>query len=215
MKILGIDLSGPANLADTCLAAFEAHGGELHFLQALSAADDARILEIASSLHDDELVVGLDAPLSYQSGGGYRPSDRALRDRLREHGCKAGVMAPTLTRMAYLTLRGISVARTLESAPLKARTRIVEVHPGAGLCLRGASAEDLAVYKQPGRSDARRRVLGWLAGHGLAGIPAETPDTDHLVDACAAALAAWAWGRGEPVWNFPAQPPFHPYDFAC
>jgi len=38
---------------------------------------------------------------------------------------------------------------------------------------------------------------------------------DHTVAACAAALAAWDWSRGKGRWVHPADPPAHPYDFAC
>jgi hypothetical protein len=32
MKVVGLDLSGPRNIADTCLVSFEAQGDEIHLL---------------------------------------------------------------------------------------------------------------------------------------------------------------------------------------
>lgn len=132
MFIVGIDLSGPSNTADTSLVVFRAEDERLLLREALSGAGDKSIYEAVSRLcTQDAVAIGIDAPLSYNPGGGDRPCDSDLRRRCIEAGMHPGsVMAPTMTRMAYLTLRGISVARSLESIP-KAPPRIVEVHPGA------------------------------------------------------------------------------------
>ena len=45
MKILGIDLSGPRNYAETCLVSFEEHGEEIHLVEVREGADDEQILE--------------------------------------------------------------------------------------------------------------------------------------------------------------------------
>jgi hypothetical protein len=50
---------------------------------------------------------------------------------------------------------------------------------------------------------------------GLHGIPVLADTSDHFVAACAAALAGWQWAAAKPAWCYPAQPPEHPYDFAC
>ena len=122
------------------------------------------------------------------------------------------VMPPTLTRMAYLTLRGITVAR-IAATTTGARARIVEVHPGAACVLRGAPAGIVRALKSS--AAARRQLLRWLEGEGLEGIGGGPDPGDHFVAACAAALAAWKWSLGAPAWIHPADPPWHPYDMAC
>ena len=214
MHVLGIDLSGPRNIGDTYAALFRERGSMLDFRRALSAADDGQILESVSGLDELEPVaIGVDAPLSYNPGGGDRPSDRELRFLVRDRGGGVGIMPPTMIRMVYLTLRGIALARMLETVEPRLDLRIVEVHPGAALLLRNVPREELARLKRD--RDARLRLLDWLEARGLNGIPRSDQTPDHFVMACAAALAAWDWARGKSVWRFEAQPPAHPYDFAC
>ncbi|MFP3489293.1 DUF429 domain-containing protein, partial [Staphylococcus sp. SIMBA_130] len=96
-------------------------------------ATDEKIYEQFRGKKD--VTIGIDAPLSYQPGGGDRPSDRALRQRIVKAGMRSGsIMTPTMTRMVYLKLRGISLSRGLE-----ANAHIVEVHPGAAIGLRARS----------------------------------------------------------------------------
>jgi predicted nuclease with RNAse H fold len=211
MKVVGIDLSGPRNIADTCMAIFDDGGGELHFAQAVEAAGDRQIFEAITRLSKNErVIVGIDAPLSYNPGGGDRESDRELRKLVNKQG-GVGVMAPTMMRMVYLTLRGIALTRMLES--LERRIEIVEVHPGAGMLLRDAPPEDVKHFKHA--PSARVHLCAWLETRGLKGLPSGESQTDHFVAACAAALGAWGWAKGNPVWRHPARPPEHPYDFAC
>ena len=213
MKIIGLDLSGPTNTADTCLALFEARGSGLAYLDSIQGAGDARILEVASHhLKAGALVIGLDAPLSYQPGGGDRPSDAELRRLVKARG-GTGVMTPTMTRMAYLTLRGVALTRLLSRLRPWADLRLVEVHPGAVLMLRGAPPADVAGFKRaPG---PRLRLLSRLGRLGLQDVPMREDVSDHFVAACAAALGAWQWALGKSAWLFRADPPLHPYDFAC
>lgn len=209
--IIGIDLSGPSNLADTCLAIFAPGPGGLRFLGAHTGLGDREILRLLEAL-GGEAVVGLDAPLSYNPSGGYRPSDRALRQAVNARGyAKLGIMAPTLTKMVYLTLRGMNLARLL--GLLSPPPRVVEVHPGAVFALRGAPPADVFAFKRD--DSARQRLLDWLAGRGLEGICAAGPASDHFVAACAAALGAWDWSQSASAWRYPAAPPEHPFDFAC
>lgn len=123
------------------------------------------------------------------------------------------VMAPMAPRMVYLTLRGIGVARLLASMEQDREPRIVEVHPGAAFALRGAPLRDVRSFKV--EEKARRRLLRWLGDRGLSGLPPELAESDHKVAACGAALAAWRWACGKPSWLHRAEPPHHPYDFAC
>ncbi len=213
MHIIGIDLSGPRNVADTCAVVFQVRGTALQFERAVENAGDAAIFELVSAVAKaGSATIGIDAPLSYNPGGGDRPSDAELRRRVREKG-RVGIMPPTLIRMVYLTLRGIALTRMLESLKPKADLRIVEVHPGAAMLLRGAPPADVAAFK--GNASARLRLLDWLQAMELRDLSRPELPSDHFVAACAASLAAWQWAIGTPAWCAPAQPPTHPYDFAC
>src|SRR5512138_1222103 len=115
MRIIGIDLSGPRNFAETCLVSFEEHGAELQLSEVREGVDDSRILDTLVQLGaKDQIVIGIDAPLSYNPTGGERPSDTELRRLLQSQGLRAGVMSPTMIRMVYLTLRGMQLTRLLE-----------------------------------------------------------------------------------------------------
>lgn len=214
MNVVGIDLAGPSNAADTAIAVFSSDAMRLASTRTVSGADDRVLLDLLSGLiGDGPLVVGLDAPLSYNPGGGDRPADARLRRIVVQAGLRSGtVMPPTMTRMAYLTLRGVCVARALASLHSPA-PQIVEVHPAACLVLRGAAVADVRALKKDAR--ARRRLLRWLDQCGLGGAAGLKRPTDHMVAACACALAAWKWAMGDPVWCERAAGPLHPYDFAC
>ena len=209
MRIFGIDLSGPASPDKTAVATFTATADELRFNDLTIPATDADIL---SMLPDTEAVLGLDAPLSYAPSGGSRASDTDLRARAAEAGLHAGsVMAPTAPRMAYLTLRGVMLARMMESA--NPDHRIVEIHPTAALALRGAPIDAVRTFKTV--AEARRVLWNWFASAGITHLPSDVPDSDHAIAAVAGGLAAWAWAHEASVWCSPAQPPHHPFDFAC
>ena len=122
-------------------------------------------------------------------------------------------MPPTMIRMVYLTLRGIVLARMLETLRPDFDLRIVEVHPGAGMLLRGAPSKVVSALKRD--KAARTQLLQWLEAQGLKGISRAGNVPDHYVAACAAALGAWQWSLGKSVWLYSAKPPDHPYDFAC
>ena len=214
MKIVGIDLSGPRNFADTCLVSFETRGEEIYLTDVREGADDHQILASISSLGQTErIVIGIDAPLSYNPKGGDRASDSDLRQLVHVQGGRVGIMPPTMIRMVYLTLRGLQLTRLLEDIKPHHNLGIVEVHPGACLILRGAEASDVRRFKT--EPIARERLLDWLETKGLKGICRAETVTDHYVAACAAALGAWQWNLGKSVWRFPANPPHHPYDFVC
>jgi len=215
MKIVGIDLSGPRNTADTCLVAFEVQGEKrARQLDVREGVEDDRILDVISALgKQDSIVIGIDAPLSYNPNGGDRHSDQELRRRVHDHGGGVGIMPPTMIRMVYLTLRGITLTRLLESLKPQFDLSIVEVHPGACMLLRGANRDDVRKLK---RDEATRvHLLDWMDKQGLKGAACQQAATDHYVAACAAALAAWQWRLGKAVWCFASSPPHHPYDFAC
>lgn len=214
MYIVGIDLSGPSNSSDTALTAFNATAGEYLTIQgSLLGADDSQILSFIHSLQPRRnIVIGIDAPLSYNIGGGDRPADKALREEIKLAGLKPGtVMTPTMTRMVYLTLRGISLARALILTDDK--INVVEVHPAGAMALRMAPVEDVRSFKKCGK--CRWNLLAWLEQQGLIGIADIKEPTDHYVAACASALAAWKWSQEKSAWLQPADPPFHPFDYAC
>jgi predicted nuclease with RNAse H fold len=214
MKVIGLDLSGPRNTADTTLVVFNEQAAELHFINAVNEADDQQIFRTVSDLGGNEpTIIGMDAPLSYNAGGGDRPSDADLRRAVRDTGGGVGVMPPTMIRMVYLTLRGIVLTRMLETLKPEMDVRIVEVHPGASMLLRGAPTKIITAFKR--EESARIQLLQWLGEKGIKGIPKTENIPDHFVAACAAALGAWQWSSGKPVWLYSAKPPDHPYDFAC
>jgi predicted nuclease with RNAse H fold len=213
MMVIGIDLSGPRNIADTYLVVFKEQGVDLHWVYGKEGANDQDIFREVSNLEKNQpIVIGMDAPLSYNPGGGDRTSDRELRQLVSNKG-RVGVMPPTLMRMVYLTLRGIVLARMFETLKPGLDIRIVEVHPGASMLLRNAPAIDVSNLKR--KLSARSTLLKWLETQGLMGVSQEGNSTDHYVAACAAALSAWQWCLGRSVWIYPASPPDHPYDFAC
>ncbi|MCE9645828.1 MAG: DUF429 domain-containing protein [Chloroflexi bacterium] len=214
MKVVGIDLSGSKNSADTCLASFEEQGGNIHLQNILEGADDGQILEALLSLgKEGPILIGVDAPLSYNGTGGDRPSDRDLRRALRAKGVRAGIMPLIMIRMVYLTLRRITITRLLESFKPQYQFDIIEVHPGACMLLHGADAQEVKALKQ--ELPARHQLLRWLEFKGMKGISGHAPLRDHYVAACAAAYGAWQWKLGNSIWKFSASPPHHPYDFAC
>jgi len=212
--IIGVDLSGPANAADTALAWFEDQGDRLVFVDAVIGAHDEQLVRAAQGLISrGHVIVGIDAPLSYNDGGGDRPSDAALRNRVVRAGMRSGsVMTPTASKMAYLTLRGISVARALESIGVP-RASIVEVHPGAALALHGAPLDLVRAFK--GDAAPRVGLLQWMQAIGVCGVPDSMASASHSIAACGAALAAWRWRNGAAEWTWKADPPLHPYDFVC
>ncbi len=213
-NIFGIDLSGPSNTKESTLVSFEARNNSLQMTTAIEGVTDLSIYgAIGENSANVKVIVGIDAPLSYNPGGGDRKSDKDLQKHIIAKGMPSGsVMPPTLNRMAYLTLRGISVSRFLESYPNK-KINIVEVHPSGSMALRGAPVKSIKEMKST--TKAKQTLLQWLENQGLNGIDLSGSVSDHYVAACAAALAAWKWHLRESVWVFKSEMPFHPYDFVC
>lgn len=219
MRVIGIDLSGPSNHKDTVLSVFEVQNKQLRFIKIRGNMSDEEILkEVAAQAELDEVVIGIDAPLSYEDGGGDRESDRDLRKYIVGIGMKSGsIMPPTLNRMVYLTLRGIRLSREIASLDSKHSISIVEVHPGAVIGSRLPSIEMNYVLTYKNDLEVRKILLNFLSQQGLMGIPESAVELSHSFDACAAALGAWHWKDAgfSPKWSFPAQPPLHPYDYCC
>lgn len=236
--VVGIDPSGPTNTSDTCVAIFECREAALTLATTINGGTDEMILGAVKDMCTRApAVVGIDAPLSYNPGGKLRPRDKALRERIFDRGYdKRHVMPPTMNRMVYLTLRGICLARLL-TTNIPDRCRIVEVHPGATMVLNGADVCCVKRYKErqgvqmgAQRSSAayqehnevrreagkaRGELLKWFGEQGVAGIKPNAECTDHFVSAVAAAVAARDWHMGRSAWEKKAEPPLHPFDFAC
>lgn len=219
MRVIGIDLSGPSNHKDTVIAVFERQDGKLKFLNMKRNIGDLDILdEIYAQSQIDEVVIGMDAPLSYEDGGGDRQGDKQLRQYIVSHGMKSGsIMPPTFNRMVYLTLRGIKLTREIENLTVPKPISIVEVHPGAVIGSR-IPPKDLAyvlTYKQ--EMSSRSFIKNWLGDQLLTHLPPFIDEESHMIDACAAALGAWHWKDPlfVPKWLLPANPPLHPYDYCC
>ncbi|MFD2923568.1 DUF429 domain-containing protein [Halobacillus naozhouensis] len=217
MFIVGIDLSGPANHKDTAVAVFQSDEHSLHLDQLLTSASDDDILTLITHLSERNRVhVGIDAPLSYQDGGGDRPLDKRLRQFTKELGMKPGsIMPPTLTKMIYLTARGMKIASMLTRIP---NVEVIEVHPGASLAARvpqDKAKKHIVQYKNS--SDSLEWIADWMISFGLSGIRSDLLKTSHLVDACAAAIAAWDYGhpKRNSYWMYDSVPPHHPCPFSC
>ncbi len=204
--VVGVDLAGPTNARDTAVATARDDGDRLRCTGIELGLDDIALRDAIEGWSED-CVVGLDAPLSYEPGGGDRSADRSLRRAVKPLLPAGSVMTPTMTRMAYLTLRGMAVARLVRA--LRPAARIVEVHPGASLVLAGADAADVRALKSD--ADARDRLRRWLGENGVGSLPTR-PLGDHELAAVAAARAAWRWSHEEAAWHTPAEFPLHPFD---
>lgn len=213
MNIVGIDLSGPKNFHDTYVVVLQTENTFLKVYRIIPGANDKDILNcITELLKKSDTVIGIDAPLSYNINGGDRCSDKELRKKITASGLRPGsIMPPTMTKMVYLTLRGISVTRFLTSIQTDFTLNILEVHPGSSLALHGAPIDATCKFKSD--MSARYQILNWLEQQGLHEIRNVNDPEDHYVAACAAAFGAWKWKKGESVWIYPAEPPFHPFDF--
>ncbi|RXI96535.1 DUF429 domain-containing protein [Anaerobacillus alkaliphilus] len=219
MKFIGIDLSGPANHHDTVMTVFEPGETSLVFENILLEASDEIIVSTIMKLATEgEVAIGIDAPLSYQDGGGDRPQDKGLRQCMKEFGLSgSSVMPPTLTKMVYLTLRGVALTRRVLADPAASNIRIVEVHPGAAIGTRiGIENISHALHYKKELS-SRQVVFEWFSTVGLDGIPAMVSENSHRIDACAAALAAWHWAdpNKQPTWVWTETSPPHPFDVCC
>jgi uncharacterized protein len=219
MKVIGIDLSGPANHKDTVLTVFQVRKDQLSFENmVVDGSDEMIISTIIVAASTDDVVVGIDAPLSYQDGGGDRPQDKSIRQFIKSVGLSgSSIMPPTLTKMVYLTLRGISLTRRIMASSDLKNIRFVEVHPGAAIGVRlGADGLYHALnYKKDLAS--REAIFDWFRTIGFSGLPDEIPYITHQIDACAAALAAWHWAEPakHPEWLWNKTSPEHPFEYCC
>jgi uncharacterized protein len=219
MRIIGIDLSGPSNHKDTVMAVFEKAGNQLKCIKLVSSISDLEILnEISKQSQTSEVVIGVDAPLSYEDGGGDRKGDQLLRQYIISLGMKSGsIMPPTFNRMVYLTLRGIKLSREIANLQTPHPISLVEVHPGAVIGSRLAKEDFEYVLEYKQKLSSRSYLKEWFKSQNVMMIPDQVAQESHMIDACAAALGAWHWKDPllVPKWLMPAVHPLHPYDYCC
>lgn len=219
MKVIGIDLSGPANHKDTAIIIFNrSEDGALYFDTLIEDASDRTILStIETAAKEGRVIVGIDAPLSYQDGGGYRPQDKLLSEFMKQNGLSShSVMAPTLTKMAYLTLRGIALSRSIISMN-NANIHLVEVHPGAviGTRLDSTLRHHALNYKK--QKVSLEYIFHWFKTQGMHQLSPSIMHSTHTLDACAAALGAWCWydNQLEAKWVYNQTSTAHPFEYCC
>ncbi|MBN2647186.1 MAG: DUF429 domain-containing protein [Thiotrichales bacterium] len=191
---IGIDLSGPANCQDTSLCSFD--GDDLKIYR---ACDDAWLQNHLNELHsmNRPIFLAIDAPLSYQPGGGYRDVDRALRQLLNEKGySKIGVMSPTFNRMVYLTLRAFRLKEICTYYP---NIKLFETHPGAALAIFGADYKELLTIKSCFEKGTQliKPLLDELAFSTEFQV-----ESDHDVMAISAMLSAYRYANQSSLWQF-------------
>ena len=211
----GIDLSGPVNIIDTVISWFKYDRSKekLNLIDYKIGADDYFIFNIIKDLSiNNDLFLAIDAPLSYNMNGGDRESDKSLREFLKKKNIKtSSVMTPTMTRMSYLTLRGISITRILET--LKKKPKVIEVHPFVSLLINGANKEDIKNVKK--NEKAKQNILNFLKKRKISKLPVIVSKNDHFISSVIAAQIAFFYSRNQYQWRTKRKFPFHPYDFVC
>ena len=211
----GIDLSGPVNIIDTVISWFKYDYSKekLSLIDYKIGADDNFIFNIVKDLSiNNDLFLAIDAPLSYNMNGGDRESDKSLREFLKKKNIKtSSVMTPTMTRMSYLTLRGISITRILET--LKKKPKVIEVHPFVSLLINGANKEDIKNVKK--NEKAKQNIFNFLKKRQISNLPVIVSKNDHFISSVIAAQIAYFYSRNQYQWRSKRKFPFHPYDFVC
>ncbi|MCK6606610.1 MAG: DUF429 domain-containing protein [Ignavibacteriaceae bacterium] len=212
--IAGIDLSGPSNLNETVMTV-AVLSGENYVLKGVHrGVDDAEIGRLLKEYYNgsgSELITGIDAPLSYNPGGGDRPGDKELRNILKGQGLQPGtIMPPTFTKMVYLTMRGISLARLL--GIVLPGIKVAEVHPAGSMVLNGFDPGLVREIKRD--AHAREEILLRMEEIFRFRNFHETAD-DHYIASLGALLAARGLAVNEIKWLKKAEPPVHPFDYLC
>ena len=211
----GIDLSGPVNIIDTVISWFKYDYSKekLSLIDYKIGADDNFIFNIVKDLSiNNDLFLAIDAPLSYNMNGGDRESDKSLREFLKKKNIKtSSVMTPTMTRMSYLTLRGISITRILET--FKKKPKIIEVHPVVSLLINGANKEDIKNIKK--NEKAKQNIFNFLKKRQISKLPVIVSKNDHFISSVIAAQIAYFYSKNQYQWRSKRKFPFHPYDFVC
>jgi predicted nuclease with RNAse H fold len=209
---IGLDLAGPVNIKDTAMTVAFGDEDNLTVHELRQQCTDADIYSAIRENAHYNPILAVDAPLSYNQGGGFRDSEKSLISFLKSEGLpRPGIMAPTMTKMVYLTLRGFAISRLLQqNIPL---LRIFENHPGASLLLNGFPADLVKDFKKD--SDAREGIVNELNTRGVH-FPQGFPKlTEHQVAATSCCFAAWQYARKKAAWEYPAKPPIHPFPFIC
>lgn len=211
MEIIGLDLSGPSNVAETALTHLRVSAdGETGLVDVELGVSDEAVRRRVKGV-DGAVVLGMDAPLSYAPGGGLREMDRALRDALASRGFERNyVMAPTMTRMVYLTVRGMTIARFFDE---RESVQIMEVHPIAALLWRGVRESDARQLKDS--AESRERVVARIQESLVPDLPTSAADSDHVICSAAAAVAARDAAHDRAAWRYDDESPHHPFPLVC
>ena len=101
------------------------------------ASDEKIITAIQSISSKENIVIGIDAPLSYQDGGGDRPQDKSLRQFIKGYGLTgSSIMPPTLNKNGLFNTPWNGINTKNHATEHSQNIRIVEVHPGAAIGTR-------------------------------------------------------------------------------
>ncbi|WP_340399427.1 DUF429 domain-containing protein [Paenibacillus sp. FSL H8-0079] len=221
---IGIDLSSGNNIANTSVTVLElTNNNMLKLVSITSGLNDADILDVIDK-YKENCVIGIDSPLSTNGDNKCRESDKKLKDSLAEinkfiqnkqEKFKLSSVIPPMSRhMVYLTVRGITLSRSISIGYPEAK--IVEVHPRAALFLHfyHSIAVDIQNYKEVNNKHAKLNVINCLS-QTISGIEATGNYTDHDIDSIVAAYSAFCWDVGTYAFLFSKTDKFHPYEFSC
>lgn len=195
--VIGIDLAGPANFVDTALCCFD--GTQVTSQSGVSDQDIVNFLQQFDA--NRPILIAIDAPLTYQEGGGYRDVDRVLRKTLNARGfSKIGVMAPTMTKMVYLTLRGLRLRELCSSFD---NIAVFETHPGAALVFDQVDYSSVTQIKtQP---TVIELIWRKLTGRYVFLESVLMPQNDHQLMAIAAMLSAYRYQNHQALLHFESE----------
>lgn len=214
MLFVGIDLSGPSNTKDTALAITNLSPDGLELVFQASNFDDLQLLDkISHFAKGNSTYIFIDAPLSYNQGGGLRDSDKEFRDlAFRLSLPPTTIMPPTFTKMGFLTLRGIFVSNLLR-VNLGFSIHIAETHPGISLALEGI--EPALIKNMKSSVEACNTIAEKLSKLFNKFTLINSQYSDHDICSIAASLSAKRYFDKKSALIYKAKPPAHPYNFIC
>lgn len=142
MIFAGLDLSGYKNIKKTVLTFLEDKN-----VENFKGVNDEEIINLILSKND--VILSIDAPLSFPKKDFLRYSDKKLKkflDKINLSFLKKFVLPPLLPQMKILTKRGIKIKNRLK------RIRVIETHPTISIFLilfkNGILIRDFLNYKR-------------------------------------------------------------------
>jgi len=142
MIFAGLDLSGYKNIKKTVLTFLEDKN-----VENFKGVNDEEIINLILSKND--VILSIDAPLSFPKKDFLRYSDKKLKkflDKINLSFLKKFVLPPLLPEMQILTKRGIKIKNRLK------RIRVIETHPTISIFLilfkNGILIRDFLNYKR-------------------------------------------------------------------